>query len=301
MEPFAQAHQAIDAHDPDALAAVLAAHPDVVRATGGANANDLLGMATATCDERTVALLLEAGASPTQANVHGWTALHQAGYADAAHLVPLLLDAGADPALSARGDGGTPFVVAAFWGNTTVMELLPAEPRNLRAAAAAGDLALAEDEGAHRAFYRPHSGFPEWTPSDDRQEILDEALAYAARCDRAAVLKPLLDRGARLEADVYRGTALVWAAASGATAAARELLALGALRDGRSTFGGETHGRDVTPLHVAAGAGEAETVRLLLDAGADPTLRDALHEGAADGWAEHGGHPQVARMIRAES
>jgi len=301
MAPFDEAHRAIDAHDPDALQAVLTAHPEVLGQTGGTNANDLLGMATATCDERTVAMLLEAGASPTQANVHGWAALHQAGYADAAHLVPMLLDAGADPGLSARGDGGTPFIVAAFWGRRAVMELLPALPHNLRAGASAGDLAVlgSPEAGAHRAYYRPHSGFPEWAPSDDPQQVLDEALAWAARNDRAAVLAPLVKAGARLGADVYRGTALIWAAATGAAAAVGELLALGAEVDGRGGFGGETHGRDVTPLHIAAEAGNEEIVDLLLEAGADSTLRDGQHGGAADGWAEHGGHPQLAERIRA--
>ena len=105
-------------------------------------------------------------------------------------------------------------------------------PRNLRAAAGLGRLDLVEElvapdgrlapeAGAHRAFYRPHSGFPDWRPSDDPQEVLDEALAWAARSDRVEVLEPLVARGARPDADVYRGSALMWAAASGRTAAVR--------------------------------------------------------------------------------
>ena len=65
-------------------------------------------------------------------------------------------------------------------------------PANLRAAAGLGDLALIEElsgpdgrptaqAGAHRGFYRPHGGFPPWTPSPDPQEGLDEALACGAR------------------------------------------------------------------------------------------------------------------------
>ena len=53
------------------------------------------------------------------------------------------------------------------------------------------------EAGAHRAYYRPHSGFPDWRPSDDPQEVLDEALAWAARSDRVEVLEPLVARGAR--------------------------------------------------------------------------------------------------------
>lgn len=298
MGGFEQAHAAIDAHDVAGLRALLDRDPALASATGGANANTLLGMAAATCDERLVELVLDAGADPDQPNVHGWTALHQAGYANATHLVPMLLAAGADASLSARGDGGTPFVVAAFWGNTATMALLPVLPRNLRAAAATGDLSLSEDDGAHRAYYRPHSGFPEWAPSGDRQEVLDEALCWAARCDRAGVLAELVDRGAHLEADVYRGTALTWAAATGAVAAMRELLRLGADVDGRSLFGGETHGHQVTPLHIAGQSGQAEAVRVLLEAGAATDVVDGHGYGTPAGWAEHGGHPEIAMMIR---
>jgi ankyrin repeat protein len=48
----------------------------------------------------------------------------------------------------------------------------------------------------------------------------------------------------------------------------------------------------VTPLHLAAAQGHADVVRLLLDAGADPKIRDSKHDGDAIGWAEHGSMPQ---------
>ena len=69
--------------------------------------------------------------------------------------------------------------------------------------------------------------------------------------------------------------------------------------DGRSTFGGPTHGEGVTALHIAAQSGQAEAVELLLDAGADPTVFDGHGYGTPDGWAEHGGHPAIAAAIRA--
>jgi Ankyrin repeat len=47
----------------------------------------------------------------------------------------------------------------------------------------------------------------------------------------------------------------------------------------------------VTPLHLAAAEGHAEVVRLLLAAGADPTIRDSKHDGDAAGWAEYGRVP----------
>lgn len=87
------------------------------------------------------------------------------GYANAVHLVDPLLDAGARSDTFARGDGGTPLVAA------------------------------------HRGFYRPYSGFPAWAPSDDPQEVLDEALAYAARSGCTSGLDALVAHGARLESD----------------------------------------------------------------------------------------------------
>jgi hypothetical protein len=64
------------------------------------------------------------------------------------------------------------------------------------------------------------------------------------------------------------------------------------------TFGGPTHGAGVPAINVAAQAGQIDAVQALLDAGADPTIRDAIHGGMAEGWAEFGGHPKVAALIR---
>lgn len=306
-EPFLRAYNAIEAHAPDGLREVLERWPAVVRMEG-TNGNDLLGMATSTCDERTVELLLEHGADPSHANAHGWTPLHQVGYSNAVHLAGPLLAAGARTDACGRGDGGTPLVAALFWGHREVADILARSgihPRNLRAAAGIGDRTLVDElagtpqAGAHRGFYRPHSGFPAWRPSDDPQEVLDEALAYAARSGRVPVLDALVDHGARLEADVYRGTPLIWAASRGRSGAVRRLLALGADPMGRGGYGGETHGRQVTPLHLAAAGGDAATVQILLEAGADPSAVDGHGYGTPAGWAQHDGHLDVAELIRA--
>ena len=157
---------------------------------------------------------------------------------------------------------------------------------------------VSEEAGSLRSFYRPHGGFPAWTPQDDPQEIVDEALSWAARADRVEAISLLVERGARIDADVYRGTALTWAAANGRIAAVARLIELGADVDVRATFGGPTHGEGVTALHIAAQAGQTAAVEALLAAGADPTLRDALYDGAASGWAAQGGHAALAAMLR---
>jgi len=311
-EPFARAYRALEAHDHSALAAELDRFPGLVRASG-TNGNDLLGMATATGDERTVRLLLDRGADPAHQNAHGWTPLHQTAYSDQTRLAALLLDAGAPATAEARGDGGTPLVAALFWGHRATAELLAERgglhPRNLRVAAGLGrddvldelvrpDGALSPGAGAHRGFYRPHSGFPAWHPGGSPQEALDEALAWAARSDRVDTLDVLVARGARVDADVYRGTALAWAAATGRTAAVARLIALGADPSGRGTFGGPDHGDGITALHLAAQNGDVAVIRALLAGGADPTLVEAAHGGTPADWAGHFGHDAAAELLR---
>jgi ankyrin repeat protein len=266
----------------------------------GTNGNDLLGMARG---PDLLRVLLDRGADPNRGNDHGWTPLHQAAYSNDVAAARLLLGAGARTDRSARGDGGTPLVAALFWGNREVAALLGDEPRNLRVAAGLGrvelvrELAGSSAAGAHRGFYRPHGGFPAWEPSDDPQEVLDEALVYAAKSDRVAALRELVELGARVDADPYRGTPLTWASALGRVDAIRALLDLGADVDRRGTFGGPDHGEGVTALHLAAQAGRAGAVEALLEAGADRSIEDALHGGTPAGWASFGGHPQLAERL----
>ncbi len=157
MTPFATAYRAIEAHDVDGLREQLDQHPELVRARG-TNGNDLLGMAGATCDERLVAVLLERGADVARGNAHGWTPLHQAAYSNLPQLARMLLDAGAPVEVSARGDGGTPLVVALFWGHRETAELLAErEPgagqpaRRGRARAQRPDRRSGRDTGGRRA------------------------------------------------------------------------------------------------------------------------------------------------------
>ena len=308
--PFARAYRAIEACDLEELREQLDRTPELVDAQG-TNGNDLLGMAGATGDQRLTTLLLERGADPARANIHGWTALHQAAYSDQPELAQELLDHGAPTDVSARGDGGTPLIVALFWGNVRTAELLAehgVHPRNLRAAAGLGDPELlgallrsggpGASAGEHRGFYRPHGGFPAWQPANDAQEVLDEALAWAARSDRVDALATLVQCGANPDTDVYRGTPLCWAAAVGRVPAIRRLVELGADPNTRSTFGGPAHGRGLTALHLAAQDGKLDAVAALLELGADPAVEDALYQSSAAGWAEHFGHPEAAALIR---
>ena len=55
---------------------------------------------------------------------------------------------------------------------------------------------------------------------------------------------------------------------------------------------------EVTPLHMATWSGSVEVARLLLVAGADPTIRDSKHDGDAMGWAEHFGRAEIQRVLK---
>jgi SAM-dependent methyltransferase len=56
---------------------------------------------------------------------------------------------------------------------------------------------------------------------------------------------------------------------------------------------------DVTPLHLAVLGGHPDIVRRLLNAGADPRIRDSKHDSDAIGWAEFFGRQDIIRLFRA--
>ncbi|HEU4893079.1 MAG TPA: ankyrin repeat domain-containing protein [Vicinamibacterales bacterium] len=317
-EPFKEAFDALRGQDWNRLTQVVRDHPDVLR-TRGTNGNTLLNLAVSlaagACElppgaGQLLDFFLQSGADVNLANDRGWTPLHQAAYSNKADLAARLMDAGAALDLEAHGEGGTPLAVALFWGHRQVADVLAEArvvPRNLRIAAGLGreDLihecfdaagGLIESAYAGRGFYRPHSGFPVWRPSADRQEVLDEALVWACKADRVDVLALLVAHGANVNADPYRGTPLLWAAANNRVPAARWLLDNGATI-GRGTFGGLSHGQGVTALHLAAQSDHLEMATLLLQHGADTAVEDALYHSTPHGWAGHFGSARVKQLL----
>jgi ankyrin repeat protein len=313
-EPFALAFAAIKADDRARLNELLALHPRLANAAG-TNGNRLLLLALSSGRTTMVQDLLAADADPDLPNNKGWTALHQAAYADpsadpagALAMLDALLEAGASPFAQAYGDGGTPLAVALFWGHRVLAERLATPvvaPSSLRVAAGLGRLDLMEqffagktlrpEAGWHREFHRPHSGFPPWRPSDNAAEILAEALTYAARSGRIDAMALLAERGAGLDTEPCNGTALHWAVARRQPEAAIWLIDHGADIDRRAGFGGT---RGVTPLHVAAAwDGSPDCARLLVARGADVTVKDPTHNGTPADWARHFNHPEIAATI----
>ncbi len=325
-EPFLAAFEAGRQGDWQSASATIAAHPDVVRVRG-TNGNTMLNLVSSlsACPTRedletgtsrpgrltAVQALLQSGADVNVANDRGWTALHQAAYRNDPEMVQLFLAAGAAVDCAAHGAGGTPLAVAAFWGHREAVDVLERAgvvPPNLRIAASVGrrdlvsacfaaDGALTNAATSDRAFYRPHSGFPPWTPTEDRQEVLDEALVWAAKSGRIDVLALLLEHGAHIDGAPYRGTPLIWAAANGRHDTIHRLLDHGADVNQRTTFGGLSHGSGVTALHLAAQNNHALAVRALLDRGADASITDALYHATPRGWAEHDGATEALRLL----
>jgi hypothetical protein len=57
----------------------------------------------------------------------------------------------------------------------------------------------------------------------------------------------------------------------------------------------------VTALHLTAFSDSVECARLLLAAGADPSIHDSKHDSDAIGWAEHFGRVELRRLLTASA
>ena len=191
-------------------------------------------------------------------------------------LAAFLLDHGAaidgSPGVS---DGWTPLEESLYWGSPEITKLLlvrGATIPNLRAAAGLGLLdemkRYFDAEGVLRVadaggINSPFGALDEEPPEDLPQQILDNALIYAAMGGHPAAVGLLLERGAAVNAHPigfhYRGTALHWAA----------------LR------------------------GHRETCDLLLSLGADCAREDLTIQSTPAGWARHEGHVELAAHLDA--
>jgi ankyrin repeat protein len=55
---------------------------------------------------------------------------------------------------------------------------------------------------------------------------------------------------------------------------------------------------NLTALHITAEHGALDLAGILLDAGADPDIRDDKYQATVLGWAEYCGQPQIAALLR---
>ena len=124
---------------------------------------------------------------------------------------------------------------------------------------------------------------------DDATHI-DRFLGASARSDRLRVELLLSERPDLRDRLSARDRAAIVAVAGGGAAAdaVRLMIELGFSPNARNELG-------ETPLHAAAAAGDAETVRLLLEHGAELDARDANFDGTPLGYATvaSGEHPNT--------
>ncbi len=107
-------------------------------------------------------------------------------------------------------------------------------------------------------------------------------LPVAAALGRSTEFSHLLANASPEE----RHLALALAAQYGQVKIVEALLDVGEDPNRYNPSGGHSHG---TPLHQAAGAGHESVVRLLIERGARPDLRDVLWHGTPADWAGHEG------------
>jgi ankyrin repeat protein len=320
-EPFMAAFSALQLGQVAEFASLLRANPRLA-CERGTNGNSLLNLAVSLAGQAdwrggiaAIEALLAAGADVNDANDRGWTPLHAAAYSNNPEIAESLIAEGAALDAEAHGAGGTPLIAALFWGHREVADLLgryAVSPANLRAAAGlgipelveacfSGEGSLTAEACAARGFYRPHSGFPDWQPSTDPQEVLDEALVWACKSDRVAILERLWKAGARVDADPYRGTPLIWAATKNRVEAAAWLLDHGASINLKGTFGGLSHGQGITALHMAAQNGHVPMLRLLIERRADRSIRDDLYSSTAESAARYFGQEEARAYLHSLS
>ena len=177
-------------------------------------------------------------------------------------MVQLLMQLGADP-LAVDGTG---MPVAGYATDPDVD--LPVM-RTIR------DMTLAELDSAHRGHRPPNVGTMDVLATAALRDWATASAVVAANRDT-------IDRGA-LHLLSKRGDA----------AGVKWLLEHGA--NPNATW---SHWEaNVTALHLAALSGATDVARVLLDAGADPRIRDSQHEADALGWAHFFKRAEIVQML----
>ncbi|MCY4181077.1 MAG: ankyrin repeat domain-containing protein [Litoreibacter sp.] len=116
-------------------------------------------------------------------------------------------------------------------------------------------------------------------------------LPAAAALDERVVVKSLLNNASSDDIQL----ALALAACCGRAEVAKLLLAGGADPNRYNPPGGHSH---CTPLHSAVAAKKLDTVKALMEGGADLSLTDIHHKMTALGWAEYLKHDDIADYLR---
>lgn len=123
----------------------------------------------------------------------------------------------------------------------------------------------------------------------------DRVIGAVLGGDRAAVTA--LGPDALAAARTQRPGLVVWAAVQRRADAVRLAVELGWDVSAKSRGDAPVEEEWETALHHAAASGDVELVRLLLDLGADPTLRDCRFDGTPLDWARHFDQSATAALL----
>ena len=236
-----------------------------------------------------VEMLLKNGADKNASNRDGTTALHIASKNGYEQVVRLLLDYRAVP--NSPGEvGWTPVIGAASLGRSSIVELLHDR----------GVDTDAHDYERRRPLHRAvNSGNPETSSTllshgaflAQLNKYGHAALHLAAWFGHLTSVKALLDAGADVSQPNKDGnTALYMAALSGHLNSVKVLLDAGADVSQPNKYGN-------TALHRAASAGHLTSVRLLLSAGADVNQRNYRAETALLLSLKEERHAETAKVL----
>jgi hypothetical protein len=268
---FQPLEEALTSGDVERVEALLAVDPDLVRARSTCSHPNLMQCLVLVDPphgalEQLIHLLADHGSELTGP-------LIAATCIDNVRGMNVLLDRGAH----IEGDGRwSPLEEALYWGFGRAVHLLldrGAKVDNLRKAAGLGRIDMLKEQFDAKGKLKPSAGLIA-SPFDgidgklkeevlhDPQQIVNNALVYAAGWGQIPSMQELLDRGG-------------------------EINAIPAGFD----FAG-------TPLHYAALHGQRDTIDWLLARGADLSIRDPKVACMPEDWAAHDGHSELAAYMR---
>jgi len=245
----------------------LAAATDLLRQGHDVNRKDTTGLtplmlAAGLGNPQMVEFLLTAEADVFMLDDRmGASALHKAAQSGSVNVARLLLERGAFINLQSPMLGHTALIDAVWHKRAAMVKYLL-------------------DQGA-RAETKTHYGAT--------------ALEFATRDNLTDIIR-LLDKRTQADARQLQAQTLMQAVLGRDVEAVKRLIADGAGVDERTPLHG-TPNDGYTPLHVAARDGDAEIVRKLLQAGANPRLVDGLMKATPGHKAGYQGHAAVAREL----
>lgn len=231
-------------------------------------------------------ILLEHGASIDAVNQHGFSALHECCYHGHIEMALMLLRRGAR--FDTYNEGGyAPIHLACQLGHIKILQKLLEVGDDVNHIAPRihwtpiGEASQQNRPDIVELLLSRGADPEEWLNAEGHQQT---PLMRAAAEGHTVILDLLLDRGqARIEAEDEEGkTALYYAVIRGKTETTKQLLTR------KPNLEVRDHKEQYTPLHQAARASNIGLLRILLEAGADPNVREIhrwtpLHEAAARG------------------